>query len=153
MNNSFLFRVWSKKYPIQIRTNTRKPRSSPETSRKMAASASDNDLHNLKDNDEDSSKASDTKSGWSTENENDEANNFDDIMFDAKEDLSEIEEKSVRKSSSSVRRRKNATSIGTGCEKKVSPTNSNSEKNEDAASSFVVVPEEETNKTFYFFTR
>ena len=135
----FACRVWSKKYPIQIRTNTRKPRSSPETSRKMAASASQEDL-----------KLSEDTTPTTTA-DNDEAN-FDEIMFDAREDLSESEE-----SCSNLRLRKNATA--TICDKKISPTNSNktspinSDKVDDVSSSFVIVPDEEVNKTYYLFTR
>ena len=138
----FACRVWSKKYPIQIRTNTRKPRSSPETSRKMAASASQEDL-----------KLSEETTPTTTADnvDNDEAN-FDEIMFDAREDLSESEE-----SCSNLRLRKNATA--TNCDKKISPTNSNktspinSDKVDDVSSSFVIVPDEEVNKTYYLFTR
>ena len=163
--NLMFFRVWSKKYPIQIRTNTRKTRSSPETSRKMAASSLADDLqispssdqNGANNADEDSSKSSSRRS-WSPDVENEEAtNNFDEIMFDAKEDLSENEtDKIDRKEISSTtvfRRRKNATtsSGAAGCDKKSSPTNS--EKTDDVVSSFVIVPEEEANKTFYLFSR
>ena len=71
-------------------------------------------------------------------------------MFDAKEDFSDGE--SDPKASSGVRRRKIATAVTTsasGCDQKT-PT---VDKNDDLVSSFVVVQEEEANKTFYLFTR
>lgn len=138
-------RVWSKKYPIMIRTNTRKPRSSPETSRQMAASSPDQYLlTEISKTEEENSKSSKSDS----DNDND---NFEEIMFDAKEDLSDDEEK-VRKSSivNVLRRRK-----VTGCDNKVAKekTPTPSDKIDDPSSSFVIVSEEESNKTFYLFTR
>ena len=158
------FRVWSKKYPIQIRTNARKPRSSPETSRKMAAlPEADTDTEVTKDADDGSKSASaSSKSSWSSENDN-----FDEIMFDAKEDFSDNDDvKSGQKTTSTsttVRRRKLAstsaaslmaatpTPTTTDCDKKGFP--SGSEKSDDVAASFVVVPEEEAYKTYYLFSR
>ncbi len=78
-------------------------------------------------------------------------------MFDAKEDFSDNEgDKNV---ASTVRRRKLASASAsaatlatpTDCDRKALP--SNPDKNDDITSTFVVVPEEETNKTFYLFTR
>jgi hypothetical protein len=81
-------------------------------------------------------------------------------MFDAKEDFSDNEgDKNVN---STIRRRKLASASAsaaalptlatpTDCDRKALP--SNPDKNDDVASTFVVVPEEETNKTFYLFTR
>ena len=79
-----------------------------------------------------------------------DCDNFEEIMFDAKEDFSDGE--SDPKASSGVRRRKIATAVTTsasGCDQKT-PT---VDKNDDLVSSFVVVQEEEANKTLYLFTR
>ena len=116
-----------------------------------------------KETDDGSKSASaSSKSSWSSENDN-----FDEIMFDAKEDFSDTDDvKNGRKTSSTtVRRRKLAsaspasaslsavtpTPTSVDCDKKGFP--STSEKSDDASSSFVVVPEEEAYKTFYLFTR
>ena len=83
-----MFRIWSKKYPIMIRTKTRKPKASLETSLKMVASnesvldTSFNSTNNFNVDDDISRSESD-----------DYGTNFDEIMFDAKEDLSDNEQK------------------------------------------------------------
>lgn len=64
-------RIWSKKYPIRIRTNTRKPYSTQEATKQMAASTDD-----FKDEAE-----------LKVLNEEDEEEEEEEIMLDAKDNL------------------------------------------------------------------
>lgn len=147
-----------------IRTNMRKPKSSPETSRKMAAS--DTNLNNIGDSESGSEEGS--AKVTSGDNSNDA---FEDVMFDAKESFSDDDAdddrsrrvgddendagSSRKRQKVTLRRRKNASVVknASGCDKKAASPTSDKPVMISDESGYVVIPEEESFKTFYLFTR